>query len=154
MKFEIEKYHKYSKGPYWYLICTIILAYFTYRSYLSHDYVQIFLFAFLVIGMAIYIIIPPKKTTVVIDADTDYILLGEHKISYTNFKGYYAFEDPEVLSVNFFPISKMRPTIKLCFNHDQKEKVIELLFSIGERLPFLEDETEPMIDYYQRILRF
>ena len=154
MTFEIEKYHKYSKGPLWYIFFVSILAFFTYRSYLTHDYVQIFLFFLLVVGMTVYILIPSKKVNVEIDADKDYFIIGEHKIYYVNFRGFYGFEDPEVLSVNFFPVSKFRPTIKLCFNHEQKDAALKVLFSIGEKLPFLKEETEPTIDYYQRLLRF
>jgi len=149
MKLTVERYHKFKKTPQWYLFAALFFALNIYYAFFKEQYFQILLIAIALIALVVYLIVVPGSTELTVDED--HLKLGDMVAPYINAKGFFVIEDEELDFVHIVSNNKMRPTLKLNVPKDKTEKIAAIL---EKKIPYLENEQEPLIDRIQRILRF
>lgn len=150
MKTKILKYYKHKKNIYWYLVVAAIFAFGYFYAFRQTDVSQIITLSVLLIALTVYLIVEPKELDFI--ATEDCVEIDGNSYAFANMRGFTTFVDDDALSVHFYHNSRWRPTIKI--NLTNKKDAHKLLVFLEERLEFLEEEKEPLIDYYLRLLRF
>jgi hypothetical protein len=149
MEMEVERYHRYTKPRSWYAIFALVMAAGVLYAILKTDYVQIFFYAVITVGLAVYIMRDPGKTTLSLDQDS--VILGRMRTPLSDYKGYFVVQDAEVDFVYLLSKGRIKPPLKLHISPDKIDEFTELL---SKSLDYLENEKEPLIDTYLRVLRF